>query len=215
MLGVVDRALPGARNVLTPFALAMPESGEVDLDKIRETIDEELEREGGALLRRVALTTAVFAAIAAIASLLAGSTVNEALVLKSEAGQLQAQASDQWAYYQAKGIKAAIASSTAGATGPGRAATADSARANAARYTREQDDIARQARALERDRDARNHDADARLAKHQFFAYSVAVLQVAIALGAVAALTRRRLVWYFSASLGIIGVLFLGAALRP
>jgi hypothetical protein len=192
----------------------MPESSEVDLDKIRETIDEELEREGGALLRRVALTTAIFAAIAAIASLLAGSTVNEALVLKSEAAQLQAQASDQWAYYQAKGIKAAIASSTVLVAGSTRTAAADSARAQAARYTREQDDIARHARALEAERDAHNHDADAGLAKHHYFAYAVAVLQVAIALGAVAALTRRRLVWLFSASLGVIGVIFLGVALH-
>ncbi|HKW11372.1 MAG TPA: DUF4337 domain-containing protein [Gemmatimonadaceae bacterium] len=191
----------------------MPESSEVDLDKIRETIDEELEREGGALLRLVALTTAVFAAIAAIASLLAGSTVNEALVLKSESTQLQAQASDQWAYYQAKGIKAAIASSTIDVPASSRRSAEDSARALVARYAREQDDIARRARELERERDARSHDADALLAKHHLFAYSVAVLQVAIALGAVAALTRRRLVWLFSASLGIVGVAFLGAAL--
>ncbi|HKW09324.1 MAG TPA: DUF4337 domain-containing protein [Gemmatimonadaceae bacterium] len=193
----------------------MPESSDVELDKIRETIDQELEREGGgALLRLVALTTAVFAAIAAIASLLAGSTVNEALVLKSESAQLQAQASDQWAYYQAKGIKAAIASSMIGVAASSRRSAEDSARALGARYAREQEDIARQARELERERDARSHDADTLLAKHHFFAYSVAVLQVAIALGAVAALTRRRLVWLFSASLGVVGVVFLGAALR-
>lgn len=192
----------------------MPESSEVDLDKIRETIDAELEREGGALLRLVALSTAVFAAIAAIASLLAGSTVNEALVLKSESTQLQAQASDQWAYYQAKGIKAAIASSTIGLAASSPRSAEDSAQALVARYAREQDDIARRARELERVRDARSHDADALLAKHHFFSYSVAVLQVAIALGAVAALTRRRLVWLFSASLGMVGVVFLAAALR-
>src|SRR5437868_2521744 len=89
----------------------MPESAEIDLDKVREAVDKELEREGGGLLRAIALSTALLAAIAAVASLLAGSTVNEALVLKSEATQLQAQASDQWAYYQAKGIKGAIAGS--------------------------------------------------------------------------------------------------------
>src|SRR5947208_1189773 len=37
---------------------AMPEGPEVDLDKLRETIDEEIEKEGSALLRTVALTTA-------------------------------------------------------------------------------------------------------------------------------------------------------------
>ena len=86
----------------------MPEGPEVDLDRLRETIDEEIEKEGSALLRTVALTTALFAAVAAIASLEAGSTVNEALALKTEATQFQAKASDQWAYYQAKGLKATV-----------------------------------------------------------------------------------------------------------
>jgi len=45
------------------------------------------------------------AALAAIASLKAAATVNEALVLKTDPTNFQTQASDQWAYYQAKGIK--------------------------------------------------------------------------------------------------------------
>ncbi len=62
----------------------------------------------GSLLRSIALTTALLAALGAIASMQAGATVNEALVLKTEAARLQAEASDQWAYYQAKGIKANV-----------------------------------------------------------------------------------------------------------
>jgi hypothetical protein len=90
----------------------MPETPEVDTDKLREAVQEELERKGGGFLRRIALTTAVLAAVAAIAALKAGSTANEALVLKTEATRLQAEASDQWAYYQAKGIKLAVAQAT-------------------------------------------------------------------------------------------------------
>lgn len=63
----------------------MPEGPEVDTDKLHETIHERFEQEGGAFLKRIALTTAVFAAFAAVASLQAGSTVNEALLLKTEA----------------------------------------------------------------------------------------------------------------------------------
>src|SRR5471032_1089173 len=59
----------------------MPEEIEIDTDKLRETIDEEIEKDGGNLLRGIALTTAMLAALAAIASLQAGATVNEALVL--------------------------------------------------------------------------------------------------------------------------------------
>src|SRR5260221_8868298 len=86
----------------------MPEEPEVETERLHEAINEELEKGGGAFLKRIALTTALLAALAAIASLKAGATVNEALVLKTEATRLQAQASDEWAYYQAKGIKAAI-----------------------------------------------------------------------------------------------------------
>jgi hypothetical protein len=85
----------------------MPEDIEIDTDKLRETIDEEIEKRGAPLLRAISLTTAIFAALAAVASLRAGATVNEAVLLKTEATRLQALASDQWSYYQAKGIKAA------------------------------------------------------------------------------------------------------------
>src|ERR1700693_4816473 len=93
----------------------MPEGPEVPTETLTEEIREEFEHEGGALLKRIALTTALFAALAAIAALRAGATVNEALVLKTEAARLQAEASDQWAYYQAKGIKAAVAEAAASA----------------------------------------------------------------------------------------------------
>src|SRR5579872_4604966 len=86
----------------------MPEEVEVETERLHEAIHEELEKEGGAFLKRIALTTAILAALAAIAALYAGATVNEALVLKTEATRLQAEASDQWAYYQAKGLKSAI-----------------------------------------------------------------------------------------------------------
>src|SRR5216117_2971947 len=83
----------------------MPEEPELDTDRLQEHIQEP---PSGALLRNIALTTAVLAALGAVAALRAGGTVNEALVLKTEAGRLQSEASDQWAYYQAKGIKAAV-----------------------------------------------------------------------------------------------------------
>src|ERR1019366_7049429 len=75
----------------------MPEETEIDTDKLRETIDGEIERSGSSMLRWVSLTTALLAAVAAVASLRAGDTVNEALALKSDATRIQSQASDQWA----------------------------------------------------------------------------------------------------------------------
>jgi hypothetical protein len=41
----------------------MPEEPEIDVDKLNERIHEEPEHEGGALLKTIALTTALFAAL--------------------------------------------------------------------------------------------------------------------------------------------------------
>ena len=188
----------------------MPEHPEIETDKLHETIQEKLEEHGGSFLRNVALTTAIFAAVAALSALQAGHTVNEALALKMDAARLETAASDQWAYYQAKGIKAAVAQATAttwqavGKTAPPELA------ANVKRYAAEQDSIRDQATELEHQRDEASHEADVLLRRHGFFANAVALLQVAIALGAVAALTRIRLVWILSMLLGLGGLaLFL------
>src|SRR6476660_2765917 len=190
----------------------MPEAPEIDTDKLREAIDEELEKEGGTLLRTIALSTAIFAALAAVASLEAGGTANEALVLKTEATRLQAEASDQWAYYQAKGIKAAVAEASRTAwLAIAREAPPEYA-ASEKRYKTEQDEISRKAREKEKERDAKSEEADRLLHHHHRFANAVALFQVAIALGAVAALTRSRAVWIGSLLMGAAGtVLFIGA----
>jgi hypothetical protein len=180
----------------------MPEEAEIDTDRLRETIPEP---PVGALLRNIALTTALFAALGAVASLRAGDTVNEALVLKTEAGRLQAEASDQWAYYQAKGIKASVQETSravwmaAGKTPPANVEQ------SIQKYAAEQKEIEQAARDKERERDDRSKEADQLLEHHHRFANSVASIQVSIALGAVSALTRNRLVWIGSMALGLIG----------
>lgn len=191
----------------------MPEGPEVDMDKLHETIHEEMEREGGRLLKGIALTTALLAAFAAIASLRAGATVNEALVLKTEATRLQAEASDQWTYYQAKGIKAAIQEASRAAwLANGKEPPARLEEATK-RYAEEQTEIQKEARAKEQERDAKSTEADHLLHRHHGFANGVAIFQVAIALGAVAALTRNRPIWFGSLLLGMIGAAFFGVTL--
>jgi len=184
----------------------MPEGPEVETERLHEAIHEELEKEGGAFLKRIALTTAILAALAAIASLYAGATVNEALVLKTEATRLQAEASDQWAYYQAKGIKAAVAEASATSwLAIGKPAPPEFAE-NQKRYKTEQKEIEEKAREKEHQRDEKSAEADHLLHRHHLFADTVALLQVSIALGAVAALTRSRLAWVASMAVGLGGI---------
>jgi aminopeptidase N len=194
---------------------SVPEEPEVETEHLHEAIKEELEHEGGAFLRRIALTTALFAALAALASLRAGSTVNEALVLKTEAARLQSEASDQWSYYQAKGVKAAVQEASRAAwLAIGKEPPPDYAQ-NQQRYSKEQTDIQQKATELEGERDQKSQEADHLLHIHHWFAYAVAILQVAIALGAVGALTRNRPVWALSLLTGAAAsILFVLALLR-
>jgi len=186
----------------------MPEEPEVELEKLHEAIKEELEREGGKFLKLISLTTAILAVLAALAALRAGATVNTALVLKTEATRLQSEASDQWAFYQAKGIKAAVqeASRTAWlAIGKEPPLQYEE---KMERYGKEQAEIRSKAMEKERERDEKLKESDHMLHKHHSYADAVALFQVSIALGAVAALTRSRLVWYGSLLAGGAGVVF-------
>jgi len=185
----------------------MPEEPEVDLDRVHESIHEEAHHGGGdPFLRRIALTTAIIAALAAVASLEAGATANEALVLKTEAARTQAEASDQWAYYQAKGIKMAIAQAQ---EAPWLAASKTPPPAfeeKAKQYAQDQAAIKDEAEKKEKERDAKSAEADSLLERHHRYANSVALFQVAIALGAVAALTKIRPVWLGSMLVGVAGL---------
>ncbi len=191
----------------------MPEEPEVETEKLRDAILEELEKEGGRLLRTIALTTALLAAFAAVSALRAGATANEALVLKTEATRLQAEASDQWTYYQAKGLKAAVQEASAaswyaiGKEPPARYVEEQK------RYKDEQAEIRKKAEEKEHERDEKSKEADHLLHRHHGFANAVALFQVSIALGAVAALTRNRLVWLGSLLVGAVGIVLLGVTL--
>jgi hypothetical protein len=76
------------------------------------------------------------------------------------------------------------------------------------RYGEEQAEIQNKAREKERERDEKLQESDHLLHKHHGFANAVALFQVSIALGAVAALTRSRLVWVGSLLAGGAGIVF-------
>jgi Domain of unknown function (DUF4337) len=181
---------------------AMPEEPEVELAELREERAEEKAARG--LVKAIAFTTALFAALAAVAALRAGGTVNEALLLKTEATQLQSQASDQWSEYQAKTIKAALQDIGANTwTAAGKQPPA--AFRQKERYAREQQTLAQTAHQLEGARDRKSEEAEHLLHDHHRFANSVALFQVAIALAAIAALAQVRIIWFGSLLIGLSG----------
>jgi hypothetical protein len=190
----------------------MPEGPELETDKLHEEVLEELAKAGSGFLKRIALTTAVLAAFAAVAALKAGATVNEALILKTESTRLQAQASDQWSYYQAKGVKAAIQEASMTSWEAAGKVAPKALQERAGRYADEQTEIKKAAQEKEKERDAKSAEADLLLHQHHHFANTVALFQVSIALGALAALTRNRSLWWGSMILGLSGIALFGFA---
>ena len=190
----------------------MPGESEIDTDKLREHIAEEADR-GGAPLRRIALTTALLAVFATLAALKAAATINTALMLSTQGTRLQAEASDQWAFYQAKGLRAGLEDAASAAwLAQGKEPPPEYADKRE-HYAAEQKEIEANARNKERERDEKLVESDHLLHAHHGFANAVAIFQVSIALGAVAALTRSQGVWLSSPRLGAGGLVLLGVTL--
>lgn len=144
---------------------------------------------GPGFAQQVAIFTAVLATIGAIVSFLGGHTQNEAIYLKNEAVLKKAAASDQWAFYQAKSIKEAIAEQSSHLA----ATTAERADflAKASRYAREKEAIAAQAKALDTQSAEADKESLHALNPHQKLSVAMTFLQIAIALASIAALTRK------------------------
>ena len=195
----------------------MPEEGietqelKENLDEAREKADEEKEEkkeERARWLTWLSLSTAILAVLAAVASLESGDHANEAIVLKTDATLTQSAADDVWGYYQAKSIKEDMYRALAQlAPRPELAAEWTKKAAEESEQKGEQkkeaDKLGAEVKAA--DAESRQH-----LALHHRFAKSVTIFQVAIALAAIAALTRRKPVWWLSLAVGVAGCGFLG-----
>jgi Domain of unknown function (DUF4337) len=196
----------------------MPEEG-LETQELKERLEEaqeklaeerkEAERERGpGWTLSLSLSTAIIAVFAAVASLLSGSYANGAILAKNEAVLSQARASDQWAYYQAKGIKQSIYASEAEGLGGANPAQAAKLQEQANHYKDEQSEVEKRARELEARVEEAGKAADESLERHHQFAISVTIFQVAIALSAIAALTRRKPLWFVSLAVGAGGLAF-------
>ena len=201
----------------------MPDEIEVPLEHLHEHIAEAHEdahtehlgekdhpekKEHADWTKSIAVVTAILAVIAAVGSLRAGLLVNEALLAKNDEISLRTQATDQWNYYQSKSIKGVVYLTTAQLLPPGSPQFIKS-QADATRYGREQTAIQAKAENLEKTADAKDKASEHDMDSHHIFAFSVSLCQIAIALSAIAALTRSRRVWIFSLAAGAAGVLAL------
>jgi hypothetical protein len=173
------------------------EEMEIPTEHLQEAIHEKAEEEKEKWVLGVALSTAFMAVLAAIAGLLGGHHVNEALID-------QIKSSDQWAFYQSKSIKAEIASSTDKILQalPGKSVGVPDNKETIARYEKEKEDI--KTLAEEHEKTSEEH-----LKRHVTLSKAVTIFQIAIAISAIAILTRKKILWYAGMLLTVAGAIFL------
>ncbi len=161
----------------------------------------------------LSLSTAILAVFAAIAALESGSRANDAILRKDDAILHQSRADDAWAYYQAKAIEATVYTTQAEALPS--ADLAPKWRASAEHVLQERAQLKASAEEEQRQVALMDEAAEKNLHVHHEFATSVTVFQVAIALAAIAALTRRRPMWWVSLGLGVVGAVFFSFGFLP
>ena len=178
---------------------------EVPTEHLHEKIQEEAEEKKEKWTLYVALSTAMMAVLAAVAGLLAGHQANEAL-------DNRVKASDQWNFYQAKNLKQEIAINTdqilqaVAAIRPGGAAAVANHSQDIARYEKEKADIRKKAEAFEEASESHSN-------RHVPLSSAVTAFQIAIAVSAIAILTRRKNLWYAGLLLTTVGAVFLALGL--
>ncbi len=180
-----------------------------DLKADRAATKEKEKRE--AWTKYVSLTVVIVAVIAAIASQWAGKYGSRVLTQLNDATFNQTQASDEWAYYQAKSIKLKAFEigrdqlAQAGGTGEGRAELIKSYEAEIAKYRKDQKDIESKAREFEEKRNAARAAANVASDKGGKMGLSVSFFSVAIAMASICLVTKRKPLWFIAIVLALVG----------
>jgi hypothetical protein len=156
----------------------------------------------------LAFTTVIFAALATLSTFKGGGFSSRSVVF-------QAQASDQWAYFQAKSIRESLyriqkenltlqlgllPNNVALEEKEKIAQALAQAESKVEKYEAEKNEIEKAARTLEQNRDeAQTHGKPLGLA--------VIFLQIAIVLSSIGGLLKRKEVWYLGLPIGLAGIL--------
>ena len=155
----------------------------------------------------VSLTMVIIAVLAAIATLKGGGFSTRTLKEMNEATFNQTQASDQWSFFEAKSIKQNLYEIELDhlSAGPSTdAAALAKMKAKIEKYDQEKADITTLAKKFEATRDEARQTA-LRVAEHsKQMGLSITLFQIAIALGAMCLIVKKKPLWIVSSVLGIL-----------
>ena len=157
----------------------------------------------------LALTTVIFAVCATLSTFKGGGFSTRSVMS-------QAQASDKWAFFQAKSTKenlyrlqkenlelevSVLSKSTEEEILARYKVAIKKCEENIAKYEEEKSKIHVEAKALEEQRDdAQRHGKP--------FGLAIIFLQVAILLSSISGLIKRKTLWYLAIPVGLVGILF-------
>ena len=161
----------------------------------------------GGMVGQLAVITAVLATVGALFSYMGGATQADAALAKNDAAIRKTEASDQWNFYQAKNSRQAIAEVALDLVPAERR---DAYAKNIEKYKADKEPIMAKARELEEQGKAFDEQSEHLMHQHHRWAAATTVIQVSIALAAIALLTKRRWMEWATIVAGGIGVV-LGA----
>jgi hypothetical protein len=170
------------------------EAPEVPTEHLHEEMEHQAQH-GQSWIMGVALSSAFLAAFAAVASLKAGHYANEAMAS-------QIEAANQWSYYQSKSIKESQLRGKVEILEALNKTASEADKAKLTEYAKEKGEIQHHAEELTR-------EAKSELHTHVILAHGVTLFQIAIAVGAISALTRKKPFWFVSLGAGLVGLGFL------
>lgn len=156
----------------------------------------------------IAVITALLATIGALFAYMGGATQANAGLYKNNAAIKKTEAANQWNYYQAKSSKQNLAELASALVAEDRK---PQYLKEVERYKKEKAEIQVEANKLEKESKDWDEKSEAEMHLHHRWAQATTALQIAIAMAAIALLTRRK--WLEWCMFGMSGLgLLLGAA---
>ena len=152
---------------------------------------------------QLAVVTAILATVGAMFAYMGGSTQADAGLFKNDAAIKKTEASNQWNYYQAKSSKQNL-SELAQELAPDARKTFYQDEIK--RYKTEKAEIKLAAESLEAQSKAFDDKSAEKMHQHHRWAQATTALQIAIAMAAIALLTRRKWLEYVVFAMSSIGL---------
>ncbi len=164
----------------------------------------------GGMINQIAMFTAMVATVGAIFSYMGGATQANAGLYKNNAAIKKTEASNQWNYFQSKSTKQSLAELARDLT-TGEPEKAKY-QAKIDRYEKEKTEIKVGADKMEAEATQWDKQSDEQMHQHHRWAQATTVLQVAIALAAIALLTKKKWVEYAMFGVAAVGAVVGGLA---